>query len=87
MASGKSQTVPPEAAARVEELRRQIVHHNMQYYVLDAPEVPDAEYDLLVGELRRLETEHPSLATPDSVGIVLRGSPPRPHDEPRQRLQ
>ncbi len=44
----------------------QIIHHNMQYYVLDAPEIPDAEYDLLVAELRRLEAQHPSLATPDS---------------------
>ena len=60
---------PSQEAAvreRVEELRRQIEHHNYRYYVLDQPEVSDAEYDRLMEELRRLEAEHPELASPDS---------------------
>jgi DNA ligase (NAD+) len=51
---------------RVEELRRQIEQHNYRYYVLDQPEVSDAEYDTLMQELRRLEAEHPELQSPDS---------------------
>jgi NAD-dependent DNA ligase len=47
--------VPAEAAARAAELRELIAYHNERYNVLDAPEIPDAEYDLLVRELRDLE--------------------------------
>ena len=70
-------TVPPEARARAAELRALIEHNNELYHTLDAPEIPDAEYDLLVVELRRLEADHPALATPDSptqaVGAAPRG--------------
>ncbi|TCS69219.1 DNA ligase (NAD+) [Sulfuritortus calidifontis] len=55
-----------EVERRIAELRRLIEHHNYQYYVLDAPEVPDAEYDRLLRELQALEAAHPELATPDS---------------------
>ncbi len=51
---------------RVEKLREQIRYHNYRYYVLDSPEIPDAEYDRLMRELQKLETEHPELITPDS---------------------
>ncbi len=54
------------AAARVLELRKQIDHHNYRYYVLDDPEVSDAEYDRLMQELRALEEQYPDLITPDS---------------------
>jgi len=47
-------------------LRTQLRHHEYQYHVLDAPEVPDAEYDRLMAELRALEAEHPELITRDS---------------------
>jgi DNA ligase (NAD+) len=50
----------------VEELRKQLDYHNHRYYVLDDPEVSDAEYDALLNELRDLEAEHPELRTPDS---------------------
>jgi DNA ligase (NAD+) len=56
----------PEPAARVEELRQELVRHNHRYYVLDDPEVSDADYDALINELRELEAEHPELLTPDS---------------------
>ena len=53
-------------AARAESLRRAIDYHNYRYYVLDDPEIPDAEYDRLLRELQALEAEHPELVTPDS---------------------
>ena len=53
-------------AARAAELRDLIEYHNRRYHVLDAPEIPDADYDALVRELSELETTHPDLATPDS---------------------
>jgi DNA ligase (NAD+) len=55
-----------DVAAKIELLREQIRHHNYLYHVLDAPEIPDAEYDRLVRELQSLEKEHPELVTPDS---------------------
>lgn len=62
-------------AARAEELRRLIEHHNEQYHVLDAPEIPDAEFDALVRELRAIEEARPELAVPGSpTGTV--GAPP-----------
>jgi DNA ligase (NAD+) len=51
---------------RVEKLREQIRYHNYRYYVLDDPEIPDAEYDRLLRELQELEKAHPELVTPDS---------------------
>jgi len=51
---------------RAAELRSRLDHHNHRYYVLDDPEVSDAEYDALLNELREIESEHPELLTPDS---------------------
>ncbi|MBI2916778.1 MAG: NAD-dependent DNA ligase LigA [Chloroflexi bacterium] len=51
---------------RVEELRKLVNYHNYRYYVLDSPEISDAEYDALMRELRQIEEEHPQLVTPDS---------------------
>ncbi|HCV35002.1 MAG TPA: NAD-dependent DNA ligase LigA, partial [Acidimicrobiaceae bacterium] len=55
-----------EATARIEELRDLIHHHDRRYHVDDAPEIPDADYDAFLSELRVLEAEHPGLITPDS---------------------
>jgi DNA ligase (NAD+) len=54
------------AAARVRALRETLDRYNYRYHALDDPEVPDAEYDRLMIELRALETQHPELLTPDS---------------------
>ncbi len=54
------------ASQMIEHLRAQLRHHNYQYYVLDAPTVPDAEYDRLFQQLKALEAEHPELVTDDS---------------------
>ncbi len=52
--------------AKAAELRQAIEYHNYRYYVLDDPEISDAEYDRLLRELETLEAEHPELADPDS---------------------
>jgi DNA ligase (NAD+) len=62
-------------AERADELRRLIEHHNERYFVLDAPEIPDADYDALVRELRQIESEHPDLITPDSPTQRVGGAP------------
>ena len=54
-------TAPIAAASRAAELREQIERHNHRYYVLDDPEIPDAEYDRLFRELQALEAEHSEL--------------------------
>jgi len=62
------------AKLRVEELREQINYHNYRYYVLDEPEVSDAEFDELMGALHELEERYPEFVTPDSptqrVGVT-----------------
>ncbi|HWE69709.1 MAG TPA: NAD-dependent DNA ligase LigA [Acidimicrobiales bacterium] len=55
-----------DPAARAPQLRELIAYHNERYHQLDAPEIPDAEYDDLVRELRAIESEHPELAVADS---------------------
>ena len=55
-----------DVVEKVESLREQIRHHNYLYHVLDAPGIPDVEYDRLVRKLQALEAEHPELVTPDS---------------------
>jgi len=63
------------AAARAAELRRLIERANDAYYVLDKPELSDAEYDRLFRELQELEAKHPELQTPDSPTHRV-GAPP-----------
>jgi DNA ligase (NAD+) len=57
---------PADASRRAAELRERLAHHAYQYYVLDRPEIDDAEYDTLYRELQELEVAHPELVTPDS---------------------
>lgn len=62
-------------AERARMLREQINYHNYRYYVLDNPEIPDAEYDRLYRELEALEAAHPELVTPDSPTRRVGGKP------------
>ncbi|MDP2688548.1 MAG: NAD-dependent DNA ligase LigA [Deltaproteobacteria bacterium] len=55
-----------EAASRINRLREEINYHNYRYYVLDSPEITDAEYDRLMRGLEEMERKFPSLVTPDS---------------------
>jgi DNA ligase (NAD+) len=58
--------IAPEIDERAAALRELLHHHAHRYYVLDEPEIPDAEYDKLFRELQQIEEEHPELRTPDS---------------------
>ena len=55
-----------DVRAQVEQLRRQLNEHNYNYYVLDAPTIPDYEYDRMLRQLEELEAAHPEVITPDS---------------------
>ena len=57
---------PEEAQKRIAELKTRINHHNYRYYVLDSPEISDAEYDVLLRELQQLEAQYPQFLTADS---------------------
>jgi DNA ligase (NAD+) len=82
--SASAQTPP---AARAAQLREALHHHAHRYYVLDDPEIPDAEYDRLFQELQTLEAAWPELLSPDSptqrvIGHVLEGFAPVRHAVP-----
>jgi len=83
--------VTKDTSKRIETLREEIRHHEYLYYVLDSPEISDAEFDRLMRQLKDLEAEHPSLITPDSptqrVGGKLReGFVKVPHSSPMLSL-
>ncbi len=64
-----------DAAKKIESLRDKIRHHEHLYYVLDRPEISDAEFDALMRQLKELESEHPSLVTADSPTQRVGGKP------------
>ncbi len=76
---------------KLEALREKIRHHEHLYYVLDHPEISDAEFDRLMRQLKDLEAEHPSLITPDSPTQRVGGKPREgfvkvPHSSPMLSL-
>jgi DNA ligase (NAD+) len=60
---------------KIEALRDQIRHHEYRYFVLDDPEISDAEFDQLMNQLKTLEADHPMLITPDSPTQRVGGKP------------
>ena len=62
-------------AKKINDLREKIRYHEHRYYVLDAPEISDAEFDKLMDGLKRVEAEHPDLVTPDSPTQRVGGKP------------
>jgi DNA ligase (NAD+) len=64
-------------AKRAEELRQLIEYHNYKYYIEDAPEISDREFDRLLDELQEIETKHPELVRPDSPTQRVGGQPIR----------
>ena len=68
--------VPATLRKRAEKLKELINYHNYRYYVLDSPEISDAEFDGLMADLQALERQHPELVTPDSPTQRV-GAPPR----------
>lgn len=79
-------TVNSDPSLRAQELRAQLEQHNYQYYVLDDPSVPDAEYDRLFQELQALEREYPDLVTPDSPTQRVSGVASAAFGQVRHRL-
>src|SRR5271170_7699106 len=76
---------------QLQELRDQLRHHEHLYYVLDAPELTDAQYDVLMNRLKKIEQEHPDLITPDSPTQRVGGKPREgfvkmPHSRPMLSL-
>jgi len=71
---------------RIEALREQLRHHNRRYYIEDAPEISDAEYDGLYNDLETLEAEHPELVTPDSPTQRVGGDPLEQFEEIRHAV-
>jgi len=75
-----------QARQRAEQLHGLIEHHNYRYYVLDDPEVPDAEYDRQMRELESLETSYPDLISPESPTQRVSGTPMEGFKEVRHRV-
>ncbi|MGD0775730.1 MAG: NAD-dependent DNA ligase LigA [Candidatus Solibacter sp.] len=64
-----------DPAVQIEQLSKELRHHEHQYYVLDAPEITDTEYDALMRRLQSLEAQHPDLTAPDSPTQRVGGKP------------
>lgn len=79
-------TLPAAIAERARVLRDQINYHNYRYYVLDNPEIPDAEFDRLFRELQALEAGHPEIVTPDSPTQRVGGQPLEGFAQVRHRV-
>src|SRR2546428_49304 len=67
--------IPDKVRKQAEELRETLRHHERLYYVLDDPQITDAEYDALMRQLSDLERAHPELLTPDSPTQRVGGKP------------
>src|SRR5258708_488559 len=84
--------MPPDATLKkIATLREKIRHHEYRYYVLDDPEISDAEFDKLMNDLKKLESEYPELITPDSPTQRVGGKPREgfvkaPHSSPMLSL-
>ena len=74
-----------QAIERIGALRAEIEGHDYRYYVLDAPTIPDVEYDRLMRELQRLEADYPDLVTADSPTQRVGGQPLEGFEEVRHR--
>ncbi len=70
----------------LEQLRREIEHHDYLYYVEDAPEITDAEYDKLFDRLLQIEKEHPELVTPDSPSQRVGAKPSKKFEPAEHRV-
>jgi DNA ligase (NAD+) len=68
-------TATKDVEKKIEALRDKIRHHEYRYYVLDDPEITDAEFDRLLNQLKKLESEHPGLITSDSPTQRVGGKP------------
>src|SRR5579871_2865524 len=84
-------TAAKDVEKKIETLREKIRHHEYLYYVMDAPEISDAEFDRLMSDLKKLEAEYPELITSDSPTQRVGGKPREgfvkvPHSSPMLSL-
>ncbi len=91
MTTAQKKTPLEKAKKRIEELKREIERHDYLYYIESRPEISDAEYDALMQELKRLESEHPELVTSDSPtqrvgGLIAEGFRPVEHRTPMMSI-
>jgi len=70
----------------IEKIRQEIRHHDYRYYVLNQPEVSDAEYDKLMRRLKQLEDKHPQLKVPDSPTQRVGGEPLKGFEQVKHKL-
>jgi DNA ligase (NAD+) len=82
----KRETLPDEVRERADFVKSEIERHNYLYYIQDAPEISDAEYDALMRELIHYETEYPELLTSDSPTQRVGGAPIAGFDSVRHRV-
>src|SRR6201996_6883679 len=80
-----------DPAHQIDDLREKLRYHEHRYYVLDDPEISDAEYDVMMNELKALEAANPTLITPDSPTQRVGGKPREgfvkvPHSAPMLSL-
>src|SRR5260370_39311379 len=83
--------MPKKLAEEIEELRDTLRRHEHLHYVLDKPDISDAEYDGMLRRLQQLETQHPELIAPDSPTQRVGGKPREgfvkvPHSSPMLSL-
>src|SRR6266496_3601318 len=84
-------TAAKDASSKIDALRDKIRYHEHRYYVLDDPDISDADFDRLVNALKELEAENPELITPDSPTQRVGGKPREgfvkvPHSSPMLSL-
>jgi len=70
-----AKAAPANIKKEIAELREKLRYHEYRYYVLDEPEISDAAYDRMMERLKKIETAHPELVTPDSPTVRVGGVP------------
>ena len=70
-----AKAAPATIKKEIAELREKLRYHEYRYYVLDEPEISDAAYDRMMERLKKIETAHPELVTPDSPTVRVGGVP------------
>ncbi len=78
--------MPSKVESQIDSLREKLRYHSYQYYVLDDPDIPDAEYDRLYQQLLALETEHPELITTDSPTQRVGSTPLAAFDQIKHQM-
>ena len=85
-AHAKEPGLQSNPAEQIEALREEIRRHDYLYYVMDAPSIPDSEYDKLFRQLQKLEQDNPDLITPDSPTQRVGGKPLKAFDSVTHRV-